>query len=221
MGIHRGKTVTAVTALVAGVLTATALAGCSSSGADSGSGGSVEDPSGLLPSPTATKSFPSPTPVADGTTVDAGGWGIVKQHNSTTGDTVFALRVTGVKKGKPGVFTGVQDLGGGSLTSDDAVAWWIDYDYVVLSGDGTWSPNHLVSAAPADESDQDDLSTLSVPADLVHCRQSRTETAFGEVGLVQHGCLTAAATDGVAPAAVAFSSLPPGTRDVRWALPRR
>ena len=216
MGIHRGKTVHAVTAVVAGVLTMTALAGCSS-GSDSG--GSVEDPSGLRPSPTATKSFPSPEPVADGTTVDAGEWGIVTQHNSTNGDTVFALRVTGVKKGEPGIFKDIQDLGGGSLTTDEAIAWWIDYDYVVLAGDGKWSPNHLVSAAPADEADRDQLSTLSVPARFVQCRQSRTETAFGELGLVQHGCLTAAATDGVVPAAVAFSSLAPGTRDVRWTLP--
>jgi hypothetical protein len=216
MGIHRGKTVHAVTAVLAGVLTTTALAGCSS-GSDQG--GSVEDPSGLRPSPTATKSFPTPEPVADGTTVDAGEWGIVTQHDATNGDTVFALRVTGVKKGEPGVFKDVQALGGGSLTTDEAIAWWIDYDYVVVSGDGTWSPNHLVSAAPADEADQDDLSTLSVPADLVQCRQSRTETALGELGLVQHGCLTAAATDGVVPAAVAFSSLAPGTRDVRWTLP--
>jgi hypothetical protein len=188
-----------------------ALAACSSS-QDTADTGPAE--------PTASATFATATPVADGTKIATGKWGIVQYTNSSSGDEKFALRVTAVSKGKPGDFSGITDFGGGDLTPKNAVGWWIDYDWVVIDGDGTWSPNQLIGAVTANAADQDKLSTLSVPADYVHCKKPDIESLDKtKTGLVQHGCLTAAASKGAKPAGVYFSDAT-ATKDVTWALPQ-
>lgn len=198
-------------AVVGTVLAVGALTACSSS----------QDKSDTGPAePTASATFATPTPVADGTKVAAGEWGIAQYTNSSSGDEKFALRVTAVSKGKAGDFSGITDFGGGDLTPKNAVGWWIDYDWVIIDGDGDWSPNQLIGAVSADAADQDQLSTLSVPADYVHCKKPDIESYDKtKTGLVQHGCLTAAASKGVKPAGVYFSDAT-ATKDVTWELPK-
>lgn len=206
-----GERIRIVTAALGSLALMGALAACSSSSSDD---------NGLRPEPTAPQTFATPTPVADGTKVAAGEWGIVKYHNASNGDQVFALRVTDVSKGKPGDFADITDFGGGALTPKSAIGWWIDYDWVNISGDKTWSPNQQIGAVAADESQQDDLSTLSVPEEYIHCTGEETETSFAKLDVIQHGCITAAGAKGVAPAAVYFNGVAPSSEDVTWALPK-
>ncbi len=188
------------------------LAGCSSQS---------DVPNGGVPlEATATATFARAEPVADGTTVAAGDWGIVRAADPSDGDRIVALRVTAVTEGEPGDFSGVRSLSGGSM-SDDAVGWWVDYDWVLVDGAGSWYPNHWMRAETSD-ADRDDLSTLSVPDDLQHCRHPERESFEDDsTGLVQHVCLTASATGGVRPTALTFSGTPGSTQDVTWSLPQR
>ncbi|MEK6312656.1 MAG: hypothetical protein V4755_18325, partial [Curtobacterium sp.] len=76
--------------------------------------------------------------------------------------------------------------------------------------------------AETSDADRDDLSTLSVPDDLQHCRHPERESFEDDsTGLVQHVCLTASATGGVRPTALTYSGTPGSTQDVTWALPQR
>lgn len=212
-GMGERRTRRLVLAVVApAIVLAASLAGCSTQS---------DVPNGGVPlEATATATFAPAEPVADGATVAAGDWGIVRAADPSEGDRIVAVRVTAVTEGKPGDFSGVRSLSGGSM-SDAAVGWWIDYDWVLVDGPGPWYPNQRMRAVTTD-ADRDDLSTLSVPDDLQHCRDPERES-FGDdpTGVVQHVCLTASATGGARPTGLTFDGTTGSTKDVTWALPDR
>ena len=196
--------------VIAGLLAALCLlcAGCGSDGAKA------------LPRATGLPAASALT--ADGTTVPAHRWGVVRFRYASSSDVVLAMRTTEVTHGKAGALKDVGVINnGGAVDPGTEVPYYAGFDFAVLAGDPLAEPgvNELSvtgTGAPGD------VLALSVPEDLEKCATPITTSVVNYkrpgVGYEVHDCVVALAKPGAHPTALEFTAQV-GSSGVRFSIP--
>jgi hypothetical protein len=175
-----------------------------------------------------TASLPPLEPAVDGATVTGGQWAVL-QASHDSNPLTFALRVTSLRRGTPGAFDKVQNLGSGqSLLPKGATPWFVRYEFVPLTGDADAANPiqtvYLDSSDPSVQRDRDALVTVGVPAELERCGGMKGWDDDPGIGRVGEDCAVAAATSGsTVPETLVFSTRIQGTNaplTVTFELPK-
>lgn len=164
--------------------------------------------------PTAAPATDAPTatePIADGSTVAAGQWGVVRYLSTDDQESLAAIRTTATVAGKKGDFADVTVPG---LTNvDELTPYFVSYSWVTLSGDDHFSPTQNLVGQGAD-----DLVTLQVPSDLRRCDPPESENFGWKLGYEIHGCAVVASASGP-PTSLVFQGPEGSSAEVTFQVP--
>lgn len=190
--------------LLATASTLVLLAACSS--------GSTATPEAEY-TPTPAADLPADgAPLADGSTVPVGDWGVVRYLSTDDEETLVAIRMTDLVVGEPGELAEVTAFGVEDL--DEATPYFVSYAWANMSGDAAFSPSQrLVATGPAD------VATLSVPGSLERCDPPAVMEYGSPLGYEMHGCAVIVSVTG-APEALVFQGPEGSSVDVSFEAPR-